>query len=61
MSPLHMSPQLTAFAFALAIFQVWMLVDAIRRRAPAYWPILILFITPAALAYFFIFNLLAAD
>jgi hypothetical protein len=57
MSPLHLSPQLNAFVFVIVTFQVWMLVDSIRRRAPAYWPPLIFFFSPAAIIYFFVIKL----
>jgi hypothetical protein len=53
----HLSPELNAFLFVIVVFQVWMLVDAIRRRAPAYWPLLIFFFSPAAVLYFFMIKL----
>ena len=57
MTPYHLSPQANAFLFALLIFQVWMLVDSIRRRSPFYWPLLIFLFTPAAMVYFFLIKL----
>jgi len=53
----HFSPQVNALLFVIFIFQVWMLVDSIRRRAPAYWPLLIFFFSPAAVIYFFVIKL----
>jgi hypothetical protein len=57
MNALHLSPQLNAFLFVIVIFQVWMLIDSIRRRAPVYWPLLIFFFSPAAVVYFFLIKL----
>ncbi len=53
MNPPHLSPLTNTLLFVVVVFQVWMLIDAIRRRAPAYWPLLIFFFSPAAVVYFF--------
>ncbi|MES1175781.1 MAG: tetratricopeptide repeat protein [Myxococcales bacterium] len=53
----HLSPLANALLGVLVVLQIWMLVDSIRRRAPAYWPFLILIFTPAAIAYFFMIKL----
>jgi len=53
MMPAHPSPLFSVVIGFIFVFQMWMLVDSIRRRAPIYWPILIFFFSPAALLYFF--------
>jgi hypothetical protein len=53
----HFSPQVNALLFVVFVFQVWMLIDSIRRRAPIYWPLLIFFFSPAAVIYFFMIKL----
>lgn len=49
MSPL----QLTIYGAILA-FQLWMLADSIRRRAPFFWSLLLFLITPVSVVYFFV-------
>ena len=41
------------FPFALLAFKIWMLVDAIRRREPYYWLLIIFFIPFGSVIYFF--------
>ena len=41
------------FPFALLAFKIWMLVDAIRRREPYYWLMIIFFIPGGSLIYLF--------
>lgn len=53
----HFSPAVNALLLVIFVFQVWMLVDSIRRRAPAYWPLLIFFFSPAAALYFVLIKL----
>ncbi len=53
MMPTHPSPLFSVIIGFIFVFQMWMLVDSIRRRAPLYWPILIFLFSPAALIYFF--------
>ncbi len=52
-----MSPQLLAIYMATVVaitaFQIWMLVDSIRRRSPFYWNLLIFLLPVAALVHFF--------
>ena len=57
MNPHQMSPQLFAVVVVVGIFQIWMIVDAIRRRSPLYLPIVIFFFSPAAILYFFLVKL----
>ena len=57
MTPFHLSPQANVFLGFVVFFQLWMLVDSIRRGAPVYWPILIFFFSPAAVVYFFVVKL----
>ncbi len=43
------------FYYLAIAFQVWMIVDAVRRRAELYWFLIILFFGPlGALVYFFV-------
>jgi len=37
----------------IAVFQLWMLVDAVRRRSPFYWIVAIFLLPLAAIFYFF--------
>jgi hypothetical protein len=41
-NPPHLSMPLSIFSVVVGCFQVWMLVDAIRRRVPFYWYLLLL-------------------
>ncbi len=41
------------FPFLLLGFKIWMLVDAIRRREPYYWIMIIFFIPFGSVVYFF--------
>jgi len=44
MTPHDMTVPINAFSVALLAFKIWMLVDAIRRRAPFYWYLVIAFL-----------------
>ncbi|HEY3668280.1 MAG TPA: tetratricopeptide repeat protein [Polyangiaceae bacterium] len=51
-----MGMPLSAFSIVIACFHVWMLVDAIRRRAPFYW--YLVFLLPfGTIIYFFMIKL----
>ena len=52
MTPEHMSTPLAIAYLVATTFYVWMLVDAIRRRAPYYWYLIILFLPFGAFLYF---------
>ena len=41
------------FTALLLVFKIWMLVDAIRRREPYFWFLIIFFIPLGSLVYFF--------
>jgi hypothetical protein len=45
---------ISLYAYFLLAFSLWMLVDAARRRAPAYWYFVILFLPLGAIFYFFL-------
>lgn len=47
----HMNPPMSVVVVATC-FYVWMLVDAIRRRVPFYWYLIILFVPFGAFLYF---------
>lgn len=47
---------MSLYYFALA-FHVWMIVDAVRRRAEFYWFLIILFVPLGSLVYFFVVKL----
>ena len=56
MTPPHLGMPLSAFSVAIGCFHIWMLVDAIRRRAPFYW--YLLFLLPfGTIIYFFMIKL----
>ena len=55
--PPPMTPQLLIAYLVIGAFQVWMLVDAIRRRSSFIWKLLIFLIPLAAIIYFFVFKL----
>ena len=55
--PPPLTPQLIAVYLVIGAFQLWMLVDAIRRRSPFYWNLLIFLLPLAALFYFFLVKL----
>ena len=57
LQPPPMTPQLLAIYLVIGAFQVWMLVDAIRRRSPFLWKLLIFLIPLAAILYFFFVKL----
>jgi hypothetical protein len=52
-----MTPQLLITYLVIGAFQLWMLVDAIRRRSPFVWKLLIFLIPLAAIIYFFFVKL----
>jgi hypothetical protein len=52
-----MTPQLLIIYLVIGAFQLWMLVDAIRRRSPFLWKLLIFLIPLAAILYFFFVKL----
>jgi len=52
-----MTPQLLITYLVIGAFQLWMLVDAIRRRSPFVWKLLIFLIPLAAIIYFFMYKL----
>jgi len=47
------TPQFLIVSLVIAVFQIWMLVDAIRRRSPFYWTVAIFLLPLAAIFYFF--------
>jgi len=55
--PPTMTPQLLIAYLVIGAFQVWMLVDAIRRRSSFIWKLLIFLIPLAAITYFFLYKL----
>ena len=57
LQPPPMTPQLLVIYLVIGAFQVWMLVDAIRRRSPFLWKLLIFLIPLAAIFYFFLIKL----
>jgi len=52
-----MTPHQLAFYLAMTVlitaFQIWMLVDAIRRRSPFYWSLAVFLLPVAAFVHFF--------
>jgi len=57
LQPPPMTPQLLVIYLVIGAFQLWMLVDAIRRRSPFLWKLLIFLIPLAAILYFFFVKL----
>ena len=57
LQPPPMTPQLLVAYLVIGAFQVWMLVDSIRRRSSFIWKLLIFLIPLAAIIYFFVFKL----
>jgi len=57
LQPPPMTPQLLVIYLVIGAFQLWMLVDAIRRRSPFVWKLLIFLIPLAAILYFFFVKL----
>jgi len=58
LTPHELSTPATIGYLLFGAFQVWMLVDAVRRRAPFYWYLVILFLGPlGTLAYFWMMKL----
>lgn len=57
LQPPPMTPQLLVIYLVIGAFQIWMLVDAIRRRSSFIWKLLIFLIPLAAIFYFFLFKL----
>ncbi len=57
LQPPPMTPQLLVIYLVIGAFQLWMLVDAIRRRSPFLWKLLIFLIPLAAIFYFFLVKL----
>jgi len=55
--PPQLTPQLIAVYVVIGAFQLWMLVDAVRRRSPFYWNLLIFLLPLAAIFYFFLVKL----
>jgi hypothetical protein len=55
--PPPMTPQLLAIYVVIGAFQLWMLFDAVRRRSPFVWKLLIFLIPLAAIIYFFFVKL----
>jgi len=55
--PPQLTPQLIAIYLVIGAFQLWMLVDSVRRRSPFYWHLLIFLLPLAALFYFFLVKL----
>jgi hypothetical protein len=55
--PPPLTPQILAVYLVIGAFQLWMLVDAIRRRSPFYWNLLIFLLPLAAIFYFFLVKL----
>ena len=47
------TPQFLIISLIIAVFQLWMLVDAVRRRSPFYWIVAIFLLPLAAIFYFF--------
>jgi hypothetical protein len=57
MQPPPMTPQLLVVYLVIGAFQVWMMLDAFRRRASFFWKILIFLIPLAAIIYFVAYKL----
>lgn len=57
LKPPPMTPELLVVYLVIGAFQVWMLIDAIRRRSSFIWKLLIFLIPLAAIIYFFVFKL----
>jgi len=55
--PPPITPQLIVVYLVIGAFQLWMLVDSIRRRSPFYWHLLIFLLPLAAIFYFFLVKL----
>ena len=51
MTPQHLNPPVPVIIVATC-FYIWMLIDAIRRRVPFYWYLIILFVPFGAFIYF---------
>ncbi|MEO8917941.1 MAG: tetratricopeptide repeat protein [Polyangiaceae bacterium] len=52
-----MSPQMSAVWLVFACFHIWMLIDAIRRRVPFYWYVVILIVPLGTFIYFVMIKL----
>lgn len=52
MMPRDLGIPLNVFSIALIAFRIWMLVDAIRRRPPFYWYLIIFFVPFGDFIYF---------
>lgn len=52
MTPQHVGGPLSVVWLVFAAFHIWMLVDAVRRRAPFYWYLVILFVPFGSFIYF---------
>jgi hypothetical protein len=57
MQPPPMTPQLLVIYLVIGAFQIWMLVDAIRRRSHFIWKLSIFLLPLAAIFYFFLVKL----
>src|SRR5450755_768023 len=53
----HLGIPLNIFSLLLIAFRIWMLVDAIRRRPPFYWYLIIFFVPLGDFIYFAMFKL----
>ena len=53
MTPQHLNPPLSVIIVATC-FAVWMLVDAIRRRVPFYWYLIIVLLAPLGTLIYFV-------
>lgn len=57
MTPEHLGTPLTIVYLVASSFYLWMLIDAIRRRAPFYWYLIILFVPLGPFIYFWMLKL----
>jgi hypothetical protein len=57
MTPHNLGMPLDIFSLLLIAFRIWMLVDAIRRRPPFYWYLIIFFVPLGDFIYFAMFKL----
>ena len=57
MTPHNLGMPLDIFSVLLIGFRIWMLVDAIRRRPPFYWYLIIVFVPLGDFVYFAMFKL----
>ncbi len=57
MKPELMTPQMSAITLVFACFHIWMLIDAIRRRVPFFWYVVILLVPLGTFIYFVMIKL----